>query len=86
MRMTVGELIKELSNYNPSLEITNEQNFPFNNISSLTDGSIILSSIKPIGICNRSGADVYPSVVDEYSGFCPELDEDLFEFEFTRKE
>ena len=27
---------------------------------------------------------VYPSVVDGYSAYCPELDEDLYDMEWTR--
>ena len=39
---------------------------------------------KPIGICNRTKTYVYPTTVKGYAGYCPELDEDLFTFEFTK--
>jgi hypothetical protein len=39
---------------------------------------------KPIGICNRTNTAVFPPQVEGYAGYCPELDEDLYEFEFTR--
>jgi len=41
-----------------------------------------LSTSKPIGECSRTGTPVYPSKVKGYAGYCPELDEDLYEFEF----
>ena len=37
----------------------------------------------PIGICNRTKSLVYPSFVEGYTAYCPELDEDLYQFEFT---
>ena len=43
---------------------------------------VIISANKPIGKCNRTGEDVYPSVIG-YDAFCPELDEDLEAWEFT---
>lgn len=81
--MTVKELIEMLSMYNQDQEITDEQNQPFVHIRSTSDGSTILSTTKPIGECNRTGMPVYSSVVDGYKAFSPELDEDLYKFEFT---
>ena len=82
--MKVKELIEMLKNYNQEQEITDEQNFPFIHIRSTKDGDTILSTTKPIGECNRTGNPVYISQVEGYSAFSPELDEDLFEFEFER--
>lgn len=80
---TVKQLIELLSNYPQDFIITDEQNRPF--IHTINGGNnVILSAEKPIGICNRSGGYVYPSIVEGYVGFSPELDEDLFEFEFSR--
>ena len=81
---TVKELINLLKDFNPDHIITNEQNESFIHIVNQKDGSTILSTTKPIGICNRTGSYVYKSVVESYSGFCPELDEDLYNFEFTK--
>lgn len=81
--MKVRELIEMLKMYNQEQEITNEQNEPFVHIRNTQDGDTILSTTKPIGECKRTGMKVYPSVVDGYSAFSPELDEDLFGFEFT---
>jgi hypothetical protein len=39
---------------------------------------------KPIGICNRTNTYVYPTTTKGYTGYCPELDEDLFTFEFSK--
>jgi hypothetical protein len=44
-----------------------------------------LSLIKtPIGTCNRTNGFVYPTTVDGYAGYSIELDEDVYEFEFTK--
>ena len=80
---TVKQLIELLSKYPQDFAITDEQNRPFIHIINGGD-NVILSTIQPIGICNRSGGYVYPSIVDGYIGFSPELDEDLYEFEFSR--
>jgi hypothetical protein len=36
-----------------------------------------------IGWCHRTKTPVYPTTVDGYSAYCPELDEDLYAFEWT---
>ena len=79
---TVGKLIELLSAYPKDFKITNEQNEDFIHIVNGGD-SVILSTKKPIGYCNRSGEYVYPSVVEGYSAFSPELDEDLYKMEWT---
>ena len=81
---TIGKLIELLSDYNKDSIITNEQNQEFIHIVNKYDGSVILSTTAPIGECNRTGGYVYPSVVSGYAGFCPELNEDLYEYEFTK--
>jgi hypothetical protein len=82
MHSTVGKLIELLSDYPSDMVITNEQNYPFVHI--VNDATrVILSTSKPIGTCNRTDEYVYPSVVEGYSAFCPELDEDLYEMEWT---
>jgi hypothetical protein len=81
--LTIKQLVELLRMYPQEFEITDEQNSPFIHIIN-TDNSIIFSTKAPIGICNRTNGYVYPSVVKGYKGFCPELDEDLFEFEFSR--
>lgn len=80
--MNIKKLIELLSVYPETMEITDEQNRPF--IHIINSDKVILSATKPIGICNRSGGYVYPSIVEGYIGFSPELDEDLYEFEFNR--
>ena len=81
---TIGKLIELLSVYPKDFVINNEQNQPFIHIVNGGDNNVILSIAKPIGNCNRSGGYVYPSVVDGYSAFSPELDEDLFDIEWTK--
>ena len=80
---TVKQLIELLSKYPQDFAITDEQNRPFIHIINGGD-NVILSTQQPIGICNRSGGYVYPSIVEGYVGFSPELNEDLYEIEFSR--
>ena len=84
MATKVKDLIEMLKQYNQEGYIINEQNQDFIHIRSTNNGDIILSVVAPIGECNRTGMKVYPSVVEGYSAFSPELDEDLFKFEFTK--
>jgi hypothetical protein len=39
-----------------------------------------------IGICNRTGTQVVPTITKGYSAYCSELDEDLYDFEWTKFE
>lgn len=81
---TIGQLIELLSKYPKDMPITNEQNQDFIHIVNTIDDSVILSTNKPIGYCNRTGEYVYPSMVDGYSAFSPTLDEDLYGIEWTK--
>ena len=78
MATTVKDFIKLLSSYNQDAVITNEQLEDFIHIVSTQDGNVIISTKQPIGYCARSGGYVYPSVVNGYIGYSPELDEDLY--------
>ena len=82
--MTIIKLIELLQIYKDAV-ITNEQNEDFIHIINQRDGSVILSTVKPIGTCNRTNSYVYPSKIKGYSAFCPELDEDLYNMEWTPK-
>lgn len=82
MALTVKDLKETLKGMREDAIVVNEQNQDF--IHIISSDTLRLSTNKPIGICNRTGEYVYPSLVNGYSGFCPELDEDLYEFEFTR--
>jgi hypothetical protein len=42
--------------------------------------------MKEIGICNRTETFVFPTTTFGYSAYCPELDEDLYDFEWSRFE
>jgi hypothetical protein len=83
--LNVGELIEKLSVYPKDMVITNEQNQDFVHIVNGAN-NVILSTTSPIGYCNRTGEYVYPSVVEGYSAFCPSLDEDLYDMEWTKLE
>lgn len=85
MATTIKQLIGLLSNYNPDAVITNEQLEDFVHIRTMED-QVILSTKTPIGYCNRSGEKVYPSMVDGYSAYSPEEDEDLYAHEYTPME
>lgn len=64
--------------------VTDEQLRDFEHITHDTSGNIRLCINRPIGRCNRTDEYVYPSIVDGYVAYCPELDEDLYEHEFYR--
>jgi hypothetical protein len=81
---TVKKIIELLSTYPQDFELLDEQNRPFIHIINTDDNTIRLSTRSPIGICKRSGGYVYPSVVEGYEGFSPDLDEDLYGCEFIR--
>lgn len=78
---TVKQLIELLQSYNQDSPITNEQNESFVHIASTKDGFTILSTKTPIARCARTGSYIYPTQVIGYFGYCPELDEDVFEIE-----
>ncbi|MBC7088623.1 MAG: hypothetical protein H5T96_09210 [Tissierellales bacterium] len=82
MPLTVKELKENLKGMRDDAIVLNEQNQDF--IHIIGSDTLMLSTNKPIGLCNRTGSYVYPSVIVGYAGFCPELNEDLYEFEFTR--
>jgi len=84
--MTVKGLIEMLSIYDDNALITDENREDFVHITNLTNGDVVLSTLKPIGICNRTGGQVYPTKTPGYLGFCTELYEDLFGFEMTLNE
>jgi len=48
--------------------------------------TLLLSTERPIGSCNRTGTHVFPTNSPGYAAYSPELDEDLYEFEFTKYE
>jgi hypothetical protein len=81
--LTVAQLKEMLLMYPDDMEVTTEQNLGIIHVSNTTD-TLIISAYKPIGVCNRSGGNVYPSEVKGYVGFCPELDEDLVGMEFSQ--
>lgn len=78
---SVGKLIELLKDYQQDSRITNELNEPFVHIVNGKDGAIILSTKKPIAICDRTGGYVYPTTTKGYFGYSPELDEDVYSFE-----
>lgn len=81
--ITIEKLIDILKKYPKDFEVVNEQNEEYIHIINTNDNRLRLSTKKPIGICNRSGGYVYPSITEGYEGFSPELNEDLYKFEFT---
>lgn len=80
--MTKADLIGILSKHSDDAVIMNQRGEDFIHMVNMRDGTITLSSEKPIGVCNRTGGYVYPTDTPGYAGYCPELDEDLYAFEF----
>ena len=81
MPLTVKHLKEILSAMPDDAIVRDEQNKDF--IHIVASNTLLLSTVKPIGTCNRSGENVYPSKVKGYSAFSPALDEDLYKFEWT---
>ena len=82
MSLTVGKLKEVIKSMRDDAIVSTEQNQDIINIVACD--TLILSTTKPIGYCNRSGSNVFPSVVEGYSAFCPELDEDLYDMEWSK--
>ena len=80
--LTTGQLIKKLEKYPSDWGVTNEQNEEFVHIIN-DDERVIISTKKPIGTCNRTGTHVYPTEVEGYSAFSPQIDADLINAEWT---
>ncbi len=81
MALTVKKLKEFLRILGDDIIITSEQNEDF--VHMIAGNPTILSTKQPIGYCNRTDEYVYPSVVEGYSAFSPELDEDLYAMEWT---
>ena len=79
--MKAQEFIESLSKFEGSTVVCYEQD-PIIHFSAFEDGMVVSSEL-PVGICNRSGGTVYPTVVPDYDGYCVAMDEDLYLFEFT---
>ena len=82
--LTVKKLKEILDMYNDDARVILVTSEDICHTVNLKDGTVVLSQYKPIGICNRTGGYVYPTDTEGYSGYCPELDEDLFQIEFTK--
>jgi hypothetical protein len=82
--MKVKDLKKIVATMNEEALVLNEQNEEI--LHLYASDYLIISNKLPIGTCNRTGGNVYPSVIDGYSAFSPELDEDLYDMEWTIKE
>ncbi len=86
MALTVKDL-REFINFKGLKEdafVTDMQLEDFVHISHDKYGNVRLCTSRPIGKCNRTKEYVYPSVVEGYSAYCPELDEDLYDMEWTK--
>ena len=77
---TVSKLIELLSAYNGDMSVTDFEGQEFVHISHFDNaggGNIILSTERPIGYCNRSGGYVFPTLVEDYLGVVPQIDENV---------
>ena len=86
MALTVKDL-REIINrkgFRDDAIVTDMQLQDFVHITHDTVGNIRLCTSRPVGRCNRTDEYVYPSVVDGYSAFCPESNEDLYDFEWYK--
>jgi len=81
MALTVKQLKEFLASAPDDAIVHTEQNLDI--VHVVVGDSVLLSTKKPIGTCNRTGEYVYPSKIEGYSAFSPALDEDLYKFEWT---
>jgi hypothetical protein len=85
--MTVKELIDKLRNYPKDAEVMSSDNTEIVHVSG-DDDTVIVSSILPIGKCNKCGGEVFKELDSklskQYAGFCPVCDENLFSFEMNK--
>lgn len=82
MSLTVKQLKEFLVGAPDDGIVTNEYNQDF--IHIISDGNFLLSTQKPIAICNRTGGYVYPTDVEGYFGYCRELDENVYKIETSK--
>jgi hypothetical protein len=80
--ITVSQLIEFLSVYNNDAIVRTQDGEQIVNIINTNSGDVILSSVKPIGECNRCHSPVYPTTTEGYVAYCPDHDEDLYSIEF----
>lgn len=77
---TVSKLIELLSAYNGDMNVIDFEGQEFVHISHFgdkEDSSLILSTERPIGYCNRSGEYVFPTLVEDYLGVVPAIEENV---------
>ena len=84
--MKKKELIEKLKYYGNNAEIL----FCFGSdnqikhISNLLNGDILIADSLPIGNCNRCNEYVFKEFqINNYPAFCPNCDENMFDFEIT---
>ncbi len=76
----VSKLIELLSAYNGEMEVIDFEGQNFVHISHHDNdngGRLILSTERPIGYCNRSGEYVFPTLVEDYLGVVPAIEENV---------
>jgi len=81
MALTVKQLKEFLASAPDDAIVHTEQNLDI--VHVVVGDSVLLSTQKPIGTCDRTGEYVYPTTTQGYSAFSPALDEDLYYFEWT---
>ena len=82
--ITVKQLIEALSVYNDSSIVRTQDGENIVNIINTNGGDVIVSSLKPLGECNRCNSPVYPTTTEGYMAYCPECDEDLYSIELEQ--
>jgi len=78
--LKVSKLIELLSAYNGDMNVIDFEGQEFVHISHFDnedDGCLILSTEKPIGYCNRSGGYAFPTLVEDYLGVVPQIEENV---------
>jgi Zn finger protein HypA/HybF involved in hydrogenase expression len=79
--MTVKKLRELLNSFMPDARVITPDSDHIVHISNLKDGTVVLSTEKPIGYCKKCGEYVFPTTVEGYVGVCPNCNEDLYGIE-----
>lgn len=87
--LTVKDLKEFLEDYPEDMRVISESGKDFVHIINNQNSDLLLSTSKPIGNCKKCGDYAYDEIhqgLEDYNGYCPTCDENLFGFEIIKKE
>lgn len=82
--MLMKSMLIEFLSHTPELEVRLSTGEEIKHMS-VSNGVIILGTSSPIAFCNKCGENAFKEMSDDYVGYCPNCDENLYEFEMDRE-